>query len=211
MCEVIPGILEKDWSGIERKIKIVKPFAKSIHVDIIDRKFAPNTTFLDPTPFAKYSQDFFLELHMMVKNPIQYLESWASAGFRRFIGHIEKMPDQARFVAKAKALGEVVLAIDGPTPLENIKVPFSDLDSILVMTIKAGMSGQVFNPEYLKKVETIRSARNDIEIEVDGGVNEKTILMAENSGASRFVSTSFIFNNRDPQSQFNLLQTIAGK
>ncbi len=211
MYEVIPGILEKDWSGIERKIKIVKPFAKSIHVDIIDRKFAPNTTFLDPTPFAKYSQDFFLELHMMVKNPIQYLESWASAGFRRFIGHIEKMPDQARFVAKAKALGEVVLAIDGPTPLENIKVPFSDLDSILVMTIKAGMSGQVFNPEYLKKVETIRSARNDIEIEVDGGVNEKTILMAENSGASRFVSTSFIFNNRDPQSQFNLLQTIAGK
>ena len=59
MFEVIPGILEKQWSEIERKIEIVKPFAKSIHIDIIDGKFAPNITFLDPTPFAKYTKDIF--------------------------------------------------------------------------------------------------------------------------------------------------------
>lgn len=220
MYEIIPGILEKDWSGIERKIEIVKRFAKSIHVDILDGKFAPNTTFLDPAPFVKYSHSstgsgLFLELHMMVENPIQYLESFAKAGFKRFIGHIEKMPDQTEFVVKAQLLGEVGLAIDGPTPLENIKVPFSDLDSILIMTIKAGWSGQAFNPEYLKKIEMLRpfdSAQGRFPtVEIDGGINEKTILLAKEAGASRFISTSCLFDSQNPQNQYNLLKALAEK
>jgi len=81
MYEIIPGILENEWNKIERKIEIVKPFAKSIHIDIIDGKFVPDTTFLDPVPFVRYSQKLFLELHMMVENPIQYLELYAKAGF----------------------------------------------------------------------------------------------------------------------------------
>ena len=131
MYEIIPGILENEWNKIERKIEIVKPFAKSIHIDIIDGKFVPDTTFLDPVPFVRYSQKLFLELHMMVENPIQYLELYAKAGFRRFIGHIEKMPDQEEFVAQGQLLGEVGLAIDGPTQINQIQVPLDDLDNIL--------------------------------------------------------------------------------
>jgi ribulose-phosphate 3-epimerase len=168
----------------------------------------PNTTFMDPAPFRKYTNDLFLELHMMVDNPVQYLKPFADAGFKRFLGHIEKMPDQAEFVAKARELGEAGLAIDGPTDLSNIKVPYSDLDCILVMSIKAGASGQEFNPEYLKKVEVLRSAQNDIRIpiEVDGGINEKTIIQAKNAGVTRFVSTSFIFNNQSPQEAYEMLK-----
>ena len=82
MFEVIPGILEKDWSEIERKIEIVKPFISTIHIDIIDGKFAPNTTFIDPLPFKKFTlplsgQALFFELHMMVDNPIAYLKPFA--------------------------------------------------------------------------------------------------------------------------------------
>lgn len=209
MYEVIPGILEKDWNEIERKIEIVKPFAKAIHIDIIDGKFAPNTTFLDPKPFQKYTNEIFFELHMMVESPIQYLKSFAGAGFKRFIGHVEMMPDQDEFVAQAQLLGEVGLAIDGPTDLSKVKVPYGDLDCILLMTIKAGESGQTFNPEYLKKVETLRSAMQNqgqfLPIEIDGGINDVTIVKAKNVGATRFVSTSFIFNG-DPKSQFNLLK-----
>lgn len=208
MVVISPGILEKDWSEIERKLEIVKPFAKSVHIDILDGKFAPNTTFLDPTPFLKYSKDLFLELHMMVENPIQYLKPFAEAGFKRFLGHIEQMSDQAEFVAQAQLLGEVGLAIDGPTSLENIKVPLSDLDCVLIMTIKAGASGQEFNPEYLKKVEILRSAQNDIGIpvEIDGGINDRTILQAKETGAVRFVANSFIFGSQNPQGQYSLLQ-----
>lgn len=217
MPEVIPGILEKEWNEIERKLKIAKTFAASnaalpIHIDIIDGKFASNTTFLDPAPFAKYSTDLFLELHMMVENPIQYLESFAKAGFKRFLAHVEKMSDQAEFVAQAQLLGEVGLAIDGTTDISEIKVPYGDLDCVLVMTIKAGQSGQKFNPEYLKKIDYLKpfdSAQGRFPtVEIDGGINDKTILLAIQAGASRFVSTSFIFNNQDPQAQFNLLKNI---
>ncbi len=212
MLEIIPGILEKDWSEIERKLEIAKPFAKSIHVDIIDGKFAPNITFLDPMPFFKYSQELFFELHMMVENPTQYLEPFAKAGFKRFIGHIEKMPEQEEFVAKAQLLGEVGLAIDGPTDLSAIKVPFSDLDCILMMTIKAGQSGQEFNPEYLKKIEMLKLIQYDNGgtpiIEVDGGINSETIVRAKNAGAARFVANSFLFQSSNPQAQYEMLKRV---
>ena len=102
--KIIPGILEKDWPAIELRIQQVLPFAKAIHIDLIDGKFAPNTTFLDPSPFKKYTKDIPFELHMMVNEPINYLKAWADAGFQRFIGHIEKMSDQAKFVAKGHLL-----------------------------------------------------------------------------------------------------------
>ena len=201
---IIPGILEKDWPVIETKIQQVLPFAKAIHIDLIDGKFAPNTTFMDPEPFSKYTKDAFFELHMMVEEPINFLKPWADAGFQRFIGHIEKMLDQVEFVAKAQLLGEVGLAIDGPTEIEKIEVPFDDLDVILFMAIKAGASGQDLIDDYLNKVKQIKD-KTLIPIEVDGGINDQTILKAKESGADRFVATSFIFKET-PQEQYKILQ-----
>jgi len=211
MLEIIPGILEKEWSEIERKINLVKPFAKSVHIDIIDGKFSPSTTFLDPAPFAKYTKDLLFEVHLMVEEPINYLKTFAGAGFKRFLGHVEKMSDQAEFVAQGQLLGEVGLAIDGPTDLSAVKVSYSDLDSIFIMGIKAGESGQVFVPEYLKKMEILRrqlADQNDIRIpiEIDGGINDKTITQAKNAGANRFIANSFIFNSQNPQVQYKLLE-----
>lgn len=205
--EILPGILEKEWSDIEKKIEVVRPFAKAIHVDLLDGKFAPNTTFIDPSPFKKFSHEIFFEVHMMVDNPIQYLQSFADAGFKRFLGHVEKMPDQVEFVAKAQILGEVGLAIDGKTPVEAIKVPFDDLDCLLVMTINAGFSGQTFMPEHLEKVKSLRSKITNqfFPIEVDGGVNDQTIVQAKEAGVSRFVATSFLFKDENPQKQFQVL------
>ncbi|MBI4089726.1 MAG: hypothetical protein HY424_03420 [Candidatus Levybacteria bacterium] len=209
MFEVIPGILEKEWSEIERKIELVKPFAKVIHVDIIDGKFAPNTTFLDPKPFQKFTPELFFELHMMVENPIEYLKPFADAGFKRFLGHIEKMEDQEEFVAQGQLLGEVGLAIDGPTNIDSVKVPFEDLDCLLLMTIKAGQSGQTFVPEYLKKTETLRQTQGHLPtLEIDGGINSETIIQAKNAGATRFVATNYIFKGHDPKAQFDFLQRL---
>lgn len=206
MYEIIPGVLEKDWNEIEKKLQLVKSFAKSIHVDILDGIFAPNTTFLDPRPFAKYSNDFLLEVHLMVEDPIKYLKPFADAGFKRFVGHIEKMPDQAEFVAQGQLLGEVGLAIDGLTAIDKIKAPLEDLDNILVMTIKAGFSGQEFMTETLEKIKLIRS-KTEIPIEVDGGINDKTIVLAKNAGANRFAATSFIYKE-DPFSQYENLENL---
>lgn len=207
MVDILPGILEKEWSEIEKKLELVKSFSPTVHIDILDGKFAPNTTFLDPAPFKKYSNELFLEIHMMVEEPIQYLKPFADAGFKRFLGHIEKMSDQVEFVAQGQLLGEVVLAIDGKTSLDAVKIPYDDVDGFLIMTINAGYSGQVFVPEYLKKVEILRTASNDIMIEVDGGINDQTIALAKDAGANRFVSTSFLFiEDKDLFEQFKILK-----
>jgi ribulose-phosphate 3-epimerase len=205
MFEILPGILEKDWKEIERKLEIYRPFAKRIHVDFLDGKFAPNATFLDPAPFAKYAQDFILEAHMMLDDPINYLKPFASAGFQRFIGHVEKMPDQVDFVAAAELLGEVGLGIDADTPLDAIKVSLEDLDTILIMTVKAGFSGQQFMEQNLDKVKQLIE-KTTIPIEVDGGVNESTIKVGCAAGVSRFVATSFLFGAETPEKQYQLLK-----
>ncbi len=205
MFEIIPGILEKDWAEIERKLEIYRSFAKSVHIDLIDGKFASNTTFLDHSPFAKYSKDFLFEVHMMVEDPIKYLKPFADAGFSRFIGHIEKMPDQIEFVATAQLLGEVALGIDAETPIEAIKVPLDDLDSILVMTVKAGFSGQSFIKDNLEKVKQL-VVRTTIPIEIDGGVDTTTVRLGCSAGARRFVATSFLFGGKSVQQQYQLLK-----
>lgn len=207
MFEIIPGILEKEWSEIEKKIESVRPFAKTIHIDIIDGKFANNTTFIDPEPFKKYTREFIFELHMMVENPVEYLKPWANAGFVRFLGHIEKMPDQTEFVAQGQLLGEVGLAIDLKTPISDIEVPFGDLDSILLMDIAAGFSGQQFNPSVVDKIKEIAD-KTFIPIGVDGGINDTTLPQIKNAGATSCVATSFMFNG-NPQEQYQKLQNLS--
>jgi ribulose-phosphate 3-epimerase len=140
----------------------------------------------------------------MVEEPSIYLKPWADAGFQRFIGQVEKMSDQSAFVADAQMLGEVALAIDKQTPIDAITVPFQDLDSLLVMTIQAGFSGQQFEESLVEKIKQLR-VKTELPIEVDGGINDETILVAAAAGATRFVATSFLFSVGSPETQYQLL------
>ena len=208
MAQVIPGILEKDWSEIERKLEIIKPFSRFVHIDFLDGKFSPETSFMDIEQFKKYKDDFFMEAHLMVEDPAKYVKSLSEAGFNRFLGHIEKMNDIDEFVAEGQIHGEVGIALDIDTKAESLKVPYDDLDCILLMGIKAGKSGQVFLPEALEKIKKLKE-RTEITIAIDGGINEKTILDAKEAGAIRFVATSFIFQNHDPMQAYEKLVNLA--
>src|SRR5581483_2927741 len=129
MYKMIHGILEKDWQGVEKKIKLLSPFAKSLHIDIIDNKFAPNLTILDAAPFAKYKDQFLLEAHLMVENPIDYVDDFAEAGFRRLLGHIEGMEDVYEYIERCRDVDvEVGLALDGPTPVDELFDYIDDVD-----------------------------------------------------------------------------------
>ncbi|HKC14670.1 MAG TPA: hypothetical protein VKC89_01755 [Patescibacteria group bacterium] len=205
--QIIPGILEKGWVEIEKKVELIKTFSKKIHIDVIDGKFAPNQTFLDPAPFLKYANELYLEAHLMVEEPISYLDSFAKAGFRKFIGHIEKMTSQEEFVAKGELLGEVGLGLDLDTPVESITSSFEDLDSVLLMAVKAGESGQTFDPKVLEKIKNLRS-KTFIPIEVDGGINDQTIVGCKDAGANIFVSTSYITGSEKPLDQYEKLQKL---
>lgn len=204
--EVIPGILEKDWERIEEKLEKIKTFAASAHIDFIDGKFTDNTTYLEFENFKKYSDDIYLEAHLMVEDPIEYLDRLSNAGFKRFIGHIEKMPDVADFVAKGQLLGEVGLALDGPTGIEKLEeISLDDLDCILIYTSeKVGFAGPPLIPERLEKIKKIREKIN-IPIEADGGVKDMTIKQALEAGATRFVATSFIWETSNPKESYQSL------
>ena len=207
MHNVIPGILEKDWVEFERKLEIIRPFSKAVHVDFLDGKLCEETSFMDFQNFQKYSSDFFLEAHLMVENPTQYIKSLMAVGFKRFIGHIEKMQDIDEFIAEGQIFGEVGLAIDSETPVSSINIPFDDLDCILLMGDKAGKSGQVFLPETLTKIKDLR-LRTQIPIEVDSGINDTTIIQCKEAGANRFVTTSFVFQSADPLNSFEKLEGL---
>lgn len=211
MNEVIPspGTENKNWEEIEQRLNLVKPFAKSVHIDVLDGKFAPNTTFSDASKFSQFTKDTLFEVHLMVDNPVQYLKAWADAGFKRFIGQIEKMPDPIEFVAQGQLLGEVGLALDGPTEigvLDNMNL--NDLDCLLIMTINAGFSGQEFKAEMLDKVRKIKEKYPYLTIEVDGGINENTIVEAKNAGASRFATTSALYETSDVSEEFKKLTSL---
>jgi len=205
MNEVIPGILEKDWPAIEEKIRTYLTFVNKIHVDFIDGKFVANTTCMDFAKFLPYSQNFFLEAHLMAEEPINYLKPLSQAGFKRFVGHIEKMSDQTEFVVKAQEFGEVGLAVDFKTPLEEIKVAYEDLDTVLIMGVNAGSSGQTFLADCLPKISRIRS-NSLVSIEVDGGINDTNIGQIATAGANIFISTSYISAN--PKENFEKLLSL---
>lgn len=203
---IIPTILEESWEEVEKKFKAYESFANTVHVDFIDGKFADSLTFLDPNPFSKYSGYFNLEAHLMVEEPANYLDGLASAGFKRFLGQVEKMSDQVKFIAKGQSLGSVGLALDIETPIEAIKVSLEDLDQILLMSIIAGASGRPFDQRVIPKMKELRTKYVGT-IEVDGGINDQTLVFARTAGANRFCVNSFLFKG-NPKKQFELLSSL---
>lgn len=208
MSELIPGILEKDFAEIEKKLQIIKAFSQKVHIDFLDGKFSPEVSFMDFPQFSKYKNDFFMEAHLMVEDPSQYINQLANAGFKRFLGQVEKMENLEEFIAKGQIFGEVGLALDIHTLIDVISIPFDDMDTILLMSVKAGQSGQEFMPEVLEKIRTLRQI-TQIPIEIDGGINEQTLVQAKQEGAERFVVTSSIFKSQDPMESFEKLLTLS--
>ncbi len=203
---VIPTILEKTWEEIEKKFEVYEEFAKAVHIDFLDGKFEKNLTFLGIKPFSKYSKYFDLEAHLMVDEPINYLDNLSKAGFKTFLGQVEKMSDQVEFIAKGEALGAVGLALDIETPVSDIKVPYEDLDRILLMGIHAGASGRPFDERVLSKVKSVTQS-SFANVQIDGGVDDKTLPILKSAGANIFCVNSFLFKG-DPKGQYQLLQSL---
>lgn len=210
--EIIPGIFEKDFSIIERRARLVSPFVDWIQIDIADNKLVPNTSVLDPEPFRNLIIETRAnyELHMMVEDPFSIADNWTDAGFHRLLLHIEGIKDMSHVmdgITPIRKKGvEVGLAIDKDTPANVIFPYLNGIDCALVMTIAAGFSGQAFIPEMLDKVRAIRAQKLNLPIEVDGGINDETAELAVAAGATRLVSTSYIFNSENIEEAIRILR-----
>lgn len=197
MIEVIPAILENDFTEIEKKVHAVEKLVTWVQIDIADGTLVPNTTFLDPDPFAKITTPLKFELHLMVNNPLKYVENFAKVGFKRFYAHIEGDAVE-EYIELGYKLGlEVGLAIDGPSAFEKIHEYIDNLDGVLVMAIDAGFSGRPFREDTMDKIKQIRAIDIDIPITVDGAMNLTNAEKVVNAGATRINSNSYLFQSND--------------
>jgi ribulose-phosphate 3-epimerase len=206
MVDVIPGVLEKEWKPIEERLLLVAPYVEWVQIDIADNTLVPNTTLLDfsyfsPPKLLRQLEHLSFEAHLMVANPEKYIKPMADAGFKRLIAHVEAH-DPRLFLEQAKFEHvEVGVAIDGSTELEQVEPFLEEVDVVLVMSIEAGFSGQSFMAETVEKIKTIHQSYPDLPIEVDGGINDQTAKIAVEAGATRLVSTSYLFKNPELMAQ----------
>lgn len=212
MIDVLPGILEHDLPHFLEKFHLVCHLASWFHIDIADGTLVDNTTYNDfetlGEALKKESVVPSLEAHLMVTNPEKYIRKLTGIGFKRLIAHIE-CQDPRRFLEETEHEEvEVGLALDGPNSVEEIEPFLEELDVALIMGYEAGYSGQPFQPETLEKLKQIHHHFPEVLLEVDGGVTDKTAPAIVDAGATRLVTTSYLFTQSGEAGMEHALQML---
>ncbi len=207
MTKVSPSILSADFVNLERDIRSLTPAgADYVHVDVMDGLFVPNITIGIPVVAAiRKITELPLDVHLMIDRPIRYVDDFCKAGSDILTIHVEADTEE-NTLAALKRIREngvkAAISVKPKTPAEAVLpyLPYCDL--ILVMTVEPGFGGQSFMEDMMPKLKQIRSyidAQNpNCELEVDGGINEKTALVCRENGANVLVAGSAYFKAPDP-------------
>lgn len=208
--KIIPALLTSSISELTDGIEKVSPYVDSIQIDVVDGYFAPYITCCPAPQIAAAEIDMPFEVHLMVEDPVAMLKGWRVAGAELVIGHIEKMPSQEEYVVKASELGlSVGLALSIETPVHALEQSLiASLDVVLLMAHEVGVQGSQFDDAVLQKIESLRHSYPHLNIEVDGGINEETIVKAFTHGANRFAVGSTITNSVDPKAEIAKLTAL---
>ena len=198
MIEIIPSILTSDPNEARELILRCNGVTKRVSVDIIDGKFADNKT-IEPDAVYDIDTDLKIDYQLMVMEPVNWVEKCIRGQAERIIGHIENMEDQAKFVGKVQELGvKVGLALDLDTSVEKLdSLILNDLDVVLVMSVKAGFGGQVFDESVIDKIKQLDEVRKSdntpFKIHIDGGITSDNIRKVALAGADEVSVGRFLF------------------
>ena len=201
---IAPSILSADFNRLGEELAAIEAAgADWVHVDVMDGHFVPNIT-IGPlvVEAVKRSTRLPLDVHLMIEQPERYIARFASAGADTIGVHVEACPHLHRTLAQIREPGARACVVLNPaTPAALVKPVMGDLDQVLVMTVNPGFGGQRFIHSMLPKVETIRGWIDerdlDVDLEVDGGVSNETILAAAAAGADVFVAGTAVFGADD--------------
>jgi ribulose-phosphate 3-epimerase len=215
---VAPSILSADFAYLGDALKKAEEGkADWIHVDVMDGQFVPNLTIGMPVVagLRKYTK-LPLDVHLMIVDPDRYLEDFAKAGADHIIVHVEACPHLQRTLSFIRGLGKKAgVAINPGTSPETIRYVLSDIDIVLAMTVNPGFGGQKFITGVLPKIRQIRSMFDDaglydVDISVDGGINDETGKLVVEAGANVLVAGNSVYGQKDvPAAIAKLKQSAA--
>ena len=198
--KIAPSVLSADYANFETELKKLEASgAEYAHLDVMDGHFVPNISFgagvvASMRPHSK----MVFDCHLMVSNPEHHIEEFARAGADIISIHVEATPHIHGALQKIRAAGVKPSVVINPgTPVEAIKNVLNLVDQVLVMSVNPGFGGQAFLPETMGKICELVALREanqlNFDIEVDGGIDDKTIQMAREAGANIFVAGSYVF------------------
>ena len=215
MMKIAPSILSCDFSVMGEETKRMEDAgADYIHLDVMDGHFVPNITFGAPVIKAirPYSTLPF-DVHLMIDHPYDYIDDFADAGADIITFHVESKSDIRSTIAKIKEKGiKPGLVIKPKTPASVVFPYLKDIFMVLVMTVEPGFGGQSFMEDMLPKLREIRAEAErqgaDILLELDGGINDKTIAKAAAAGGDICVSGTGVFKAPDAKQAIETLKAL---
>jgi ribulose-phosphate 3-epimerase len=212
---IVPSALSANFAYLARDINFIQGAgAQSVQIDVMDGHFVPTIT-VGPVVIESLRKEtsIFLDTHLMIENPLQYIAAFAKAGSNLLTVHWEACKDPLATVREVKKLGvKAGMAIRPKTGAEVLYPLLKDLDYALVMTVEPGFGGQAFMHEMLDKVRKLRRMIDDhrlaCELQVDGGINRQTAGLAASAGATSLVAGSAVFGAANPEKAFLELQNL---
>ncbi|MCI5745112.1 MAG: ribulose-phosphate 3-epimerase [Erysipelotrichaceae bacterium] len=215
IIRVAPSFLAADFKFLDKEMKrVIKAKADWIHLDIMDGKFVNNISFGFPILNAIKDYPIFKDVHLMIEEPLKYLNRFIDEKADLITFHIEaiKYKKDVKQLIKTIHQNNIACGISiKPSTKVDVLMPFlKDIDLVLIMSVEPGFGGQSFDESSLEKISELRKIVDENNynclIEVDGGINDKTYSKVINAGADVLVSGSFLFKSANMKESIKLLK-----